>query len=124
MALIFDHHLDRDQSIGLYKDAQIRECQLNLEVNFYTDIRSAIKNYSNEELDVKPYEADMRHLLNTYIQADAVDEIGDLQSLSLGELIIKTGIHDAIARKINQKGKLSNNNVAETIKRIKKRVQK
>ena len=57
----------------------------------------------------------MRHLLNTYIQADAVDEIGDLQSLSLGELIIKTGIHDAIARKINQKGKLSNNNVAETI---------
>ena len=45
----------------------------------------------------------MRHLLNTYIQADAVDEIGDLQSLSLGELIIKTGIHDAIARKINQK---------------------
>ena len=80
--------------------------EIQKEVNFYTDIRSAIKNYSNEELDVKPYEADMRHLLNTYIQADAVDEIGDLQSLSLGELIIKTGIHDAIARKINQKGKV------------------
>jgi type I restriction enzyme R subunit len=96
-----------------YDDKEANEIQK--EVNFYTDIRSAIKNYSNEELDVKPYEADMRHLLNTYIQADAADDIGDLQSLSLGDLIIKTGIHDAIARKINQKGKLSNNNVAETI---------
>ena len=96
-----------------YDDKEVNEIQKD--VNFYTDIRSAIKNYSNEELDIKPYEADMRHLLNTYIQADAADDIGDLQSLSLGDLIIKTGIHDAIARKINQKGKLSNNNVAETI---------
>lgn len=89
--------------------------ELQKEINFYSEVRTAIKNYSNEELDVKPYEADMRHLLNTYVQADAATDIGNLQSLSLGDLIIKTGIHDAIARKINQKGKLSNNAVAETI---------
>lgn len=89
--------------------------ELEHEVNLYSEIRSAIKNYSNEELDIKPYEADMRHLLNTYVQAETVNEIGDLQSLSLGELIINTGIHDAIAKKINQKNKLSNNTVAETI---------
>ena len=89
--------------------------EIHKEVGFYNDIRAAIKNYSNEELDIKPYEADMRHLLNTYIQADSATEIGNLQSLSLGDLIIKTGIHDAIARKVNQKGKLSNNAVAETI---------
>ena len=89
--------------------------EIQKEVCFYNDIRAAIKNYSNEELDIKPYEADMRHLLNTYIQADSATEIGNLQSLSLGDLIIKTGIHNAIARKINQKGKLSNNAVAETI---------
>ena len=89
--------------------------ELQQEVKFYSETRSAIKNYSNEELDVKPYEADMRHLLNTYIQADAANDIGNLKSLSLGELIINTGIHDAIARKINQKNKLSNIAVAETI---------
>jgi enamine deaminase RidA (YjgF/YER057c/UK114 family) len=57
----------------------------------------------------------MRHLLNTYIQADAATDLGDLGALSLTELIIKTGIHDAIAQKLNQQGKLSNNAVAEAI---------
>ena len=57
----------------------------------------------------------MRHLLNTYVQADPAADIGDLNSLSLTELIIKTGIHDAIARKLNEKGKLSRNAIAEGI---------
>src|SRR5262249_60962742 len=35
--------------------------------------------------------------------------------MSLPELIIKTGIHDAIARKLNEKGKLSRNAIAEGI---------
>ena len=34
---------------------------------------------------------------------------------ALTELIIETGIHDAIARKLNDKGKLSKNAVAEGI---------
>ncbi len=35
--------------------------------------------------------------------------------MSLTELIIETGIHDAIARKLNEKGKLSKNAIAEGI---------
>jgi len=66
-------------------------------------------------LDVKPFEADMRHLLNTYVQADEATNLGDLGTLSLTELIIKTGIHDAIAKKLNTQGKLSNKAVAEGI---------
>lgn len=85
------------------------------EVALYADLRAAIKKHSGEELDVKPYEADMRHLLNTYVQADAANELGSLRDLSLTELIVETGIHDAIARKLNQKGKLSQNAVAEGI---------
>ena len=46
------------------------------DVKYYCEIRSAIKKHSGEELDIKPYEADMRHLLNTYIQADPATEIG------------------------------------------------
>jgi type I restriction enzyme R subunit len=57
----------------------------------------------------------MRHLINTYIQADPAADLGNLSSLSLTELIIETGIHDAVARKLNEKGKLSKNAVAEGI---------
>jgi type I restriction enzyme R subunit len=57
----------------------------------------------------------MRHLLNTYVQADPAADMGNLNSFSLTDLIIKTGIHDAIARKLNEKGKLSRNAIAEGI---------
>jgi type I restriction enzyme R subunit len=88
---------------------------LQKEVEFYSEVRSAIKKHSGEELDIKPYEADMRHLLNTYVQADPAANVGNLDSLSLTELIVKTGIHDAIAKKLNDKGKLSKNSIAEGI---------
>jgi hypothetical protein len=96
-----------------YSDAEI--AALEKEANFYTDTRAAIKKHSGEELDIKPYEADMRHLINTYIQADPAADLGNLSSLSLTELIIETGIHDAIARTLNEKGKLSKNAIAEGI---------
>src|SRR5260370_6394132 len=35
--------------------------------------------------------------------------------MSLTELIVETGMHDAIARKLNEKGKLSRNAIAEGI---------
>jgi type I restriction enzyme R subunit len=88
---------------------------LQKDVDFYSEVRSAVKKHSGEELDIKPFEADMRHLLNTYVHANPAEELGNLNSLSLTELIVKTGIHDAIARKLNQKGKLSKNAIAECI---------
>ena len=96
-----------------YSDAEAAAMQK--EVEFYGDIRAAIKKHSGEELDIKPYEADMRHLLNTYVQADPAADLGELGEMSLTELIIETGIHDAIARKLNEKGKLSRNAIAEGI---------
>jgi type I restriction enzyme R subunit len=57
----------------------------------------------------------MRHLLNTYIQADPAQQIGSLSGISLTQAIVETGVHDAIAAKLNAKGKLSNNAVAEAI---------
>jgi type I restriction enzyme R subunit len=96
-----------------YSDTGAVEVQR--EVEFYGEIRSAIKKHSGEELDIKPYEADMRHLLNTYVQADLATGLGELGDMTLTELIIDTGIHDAIARKLNEKGKLSKNAIAEGI---------
>lgn len=96
-----------------YQAAEI--AALERETQFYADTRAAIKKHSGEELDIKPFEADMRHLINTYVQADPAAELGSLSQLPLTEMIIETGIHDAIARKLNAKGKLSNNAVAEAI---------
>lgn len=88
---------------------------LALDATFYSDLRNAVKHYSGEELDIKPYEADMRHLINTYIHADSAQKLGAVDNYSLLELIVETGVHDAIARKLNEKGKLSNKAVAEGI---------
>ena len=96
-----------------YSDADA--AALTKEVAFYGDTRNSIKRHSGEELDIKPFEADMRHLLNTYVQADPAQDLGNLSSLSLTDLIIKTGIHDAIARKLNEKGTLTRNAIAEGI---------
>ena len=96
-----------------YSDTEIAALQQM--VDFYSETRSAIKLHSGEELDIKPFEADMRHLLNTYVQADPAEDMGNLNSLSLTELIVETGINDAIARKLNEKGKLSTNAIAEGI---------
>jgi type I restriction enzyme R subunit len=96
-----------------YSDADI--IAINYEVENYAEIRSSIKKYSGEELDIKPFEADMRHLMNTYIKADPADPLGDIDKYSLVEMIIQTGINDAIAKKLNEKGKLTRNSVAEGI---------
>jgi type I restriction enzyme R subunit len=96
-----------------YSDAEI--AALERDTLYYSEARAAIKKHSDEELDIKPFEADMRYLINTYIQADQAADLGNLSSLSLTELIIETGIHDAIAKKLNQKGKLSRNAIAEGI---------
>ena len=103
----------QDLTEAAYSDAEAAAIQK--EVEFYSEIRSAIKKHSGEELDIKPYETDMRHLLNTYVQADPAADLGELSEMSLTELIIETGIHDAIARKLNEKGKLSRNAIAEGI---------
>ncbi|WP_010487501.1 type I restriction endonuclease subunit R [Pseudomonas sp. S9] len=89
--------------------------RLQTEVQFYADLREAIKKHAGEELDIKPFEADMRHLLNTYIQADPADPLSTVDNFSLVELIIQTGVHDAIAKKLNAKGQLSKDAIAEGI---------
>jgi type I restriction enzyme, R subunit len=103
------------QDLGAAGYAPAEAVALRSEVESYGDLRAAIKRHSGEELDIKPYESDMRHLLNTYVQADPAAGLGELADMSLTELIVETGIHDAIARKLNEKGKLSRNAIAEGI---------
>ena len=103
----------QDLAVAGYTDAQA--AALRSDVEFHSEIRAAIKMTSGEELDIKPYEADMRHLINTYLQADPATVLGKFEDAPLTDLIVESGIHDAIAKKLNAKGKLSRNAIAEAI---------
>ncbi len=62
----------------------------------FTELREMIKNASGEKLDIKDYEADMRHLIDNYIQADAAQKMSAFESLTLLEIIVKVGIEQAL----------------------------
>jgi len=64
----------------------------------YLKLREIVRKASGETLDLKTYEADMRHLIDTYIEADEPRKISPFDNMSLLELIVKTGIADAINR--------------------------
>jgi type I restriction enzyme R subunit len=88
--------------------------RIKQQLNHFLNIREIIRRASGETLDLKPYEADMRHLIDTYIEADAARTISPFYNLSLLDLIVKTGIANAIA---SQLGGMKGNKtaIAETI---------
>ena len=77
-----------------YSDADIR--RINQALDRYLKLREIIRNASGENLDLKAYEADMRHLIDTYIEADEPRKISPFDNMPLLELIVKTGIANAI----------------------------
>ena len=88
--------------------------RIKQQLNDYLNVREIIRKASGESLDLKPFEADMRHLIDTYIEADEPRKISPFDDMSLLDLIVKTGIADAIAIRLsNFKG--NKDAVAETI---------
>lgn len=62
----------------------------------YIAIRAEIKRASGEELDIKPYEADMRNLLDMYIQAEDARVVSTLDNKTILEVIQLLGIKEAL----------------------------
>ena len=83
-------------------------------VDFYLNLREEIRKASGETLDLKTYEADMRHLIDNFIQADEPRKISPFENQTLLDLIVNTGIADAI-NNLPQGIKSSKEAVAETI---------
>lgn len=83
-------------------------------IDEYLDIRDIVRRASRESLDLKAYEADMRHLIDTYIEADEARKISPFDNIGLLDLIVKTGIANAINEQL---GGLKGNKdaIAETI---------
>ncbi len=102
---------DEMESAG-YGSAEI--ARIKQQIDYYLNVREIIRKASGESLDLKPYEADMRHLIDTYIEALEPRTISPFGNMSLLELIVKTGIAGAIASQLG--GLRGNKNaIAETI---------
>ena len=95
-----------------YSSDEIANIKKQLE--HYFKLRDIIRNASGEKLDLKAYEADMRHLIDTYIQAEEPRKISPFDEIPLMDLIVKTGIANAIATRLSG---IKNNRaaIAETI---------
>ncbi len=63
----------------------------------YLKLREIIRNASGECLDLKAYEADMRHLIDTYIEADEPRRISDFGDMPLLDLLVNSGIAAMLA---------------------------
>ena len=59
-------------------------------------LREIVRMASGETLDLKTYEADMRHLIDTYIAADEPRVISPFENVSLVDLILKIGVRQAV----------------------------
>ena len=81
----------------------------------YVNARDIVRRASGESLDLKAYEADMRHLLDTYVEADEPRKISPFDDeTGLLDSIVKSGIGEAVAAQL---GGLKGNKdaIAETI---------
>jgi type I restriction enzyme, R subunit len=88
--------------------------RIKSQIDQYLKIREIIRKASGESIDLKAYEADMRHLIDTYIEASEPRKISPFDDVPLLELIVKSGIADAINKNLKaMKGNKSA--VAETI---------
>jgi type I restriction enzyme R subunit len=95
-----------------YRPADIG--RITQQLAHFLNVREIIRHASGESLDLKAYEADMRHLIDTYLEADEPRTISPFDHLGLLELIVKTGIARAIASRLG--GLKGNRNaIAETI---------
>jgi type I restriction enzyme R subunit len=65
-------------------------------LDHFLALREIIRKASGETLDLKAYEADMRHLIDTYIEAAEPREISQFDNIGLLDLIVKSGIGAAV----------------------------
>ncbi len=88
--------------------------RIKADLKRYLDLREIIRKASGETIDLKAYEADMRHLIDTYIEASASRVVSPFGDMPLLEVIVKSGMDKAIGS-LPSGIKGNKNAVAETI---------
>jgi len=87
--------------------------KIRIDVGYFESIRSEIKLASGDYIDLKAYEPAMRHLIDSYIDAEESRKVSAFDNLTLIDLIINKGISaiDSLPKGIKE----NKTAVAETI---------
>jgi type I restriction enzyme R subunit len=64
---------------------------LKADVDHYEKVRAEVKLASGDYIDLKMYEPAMRHLIDTYIQAEESEKVSAFDDMSLIQLIVERG---------------------------------
>ncbi len=103
-----------------YSENQVKNLRNN--ISGYNRIKEMVKLASCDYIDLKPYEADMRYILDTYIRADDSTVVSELGNMSLVELLLEntsTTPIDALIKDLpgndNAKAEIIENNLQHEI---------
>jgi type I restriction enzyme R subunit len=72
-----------------YTPKEIEE--IKKDVKYYEDVRAEIKLKSGDYIDLKAYEPAMRHLIDTYINAEESVKISAFDDMTLVEMLVEQG---------------------------------
>ena len=82
-------NLANDMNAAGYSSPETRE--IKTEVTHYENVRQEIKLASGDYVDLKVYEPDMRHLLDTYIRAEKSETLSTFDDIPLVQLLVENG---------------------------------
>ena len=82
-------NLANEMTVAGYSDDEA--AAIKDEIAHYAAVRDEVKLGAGENVDFKQYEAGMRFLLDTYIQADASETVADFKDTGLVQLIGQLG---------------------------------
>jgi len=82
-------NLANEMTAAGYTEAEAET--IRKEIAHYVDVRAEVKLGAGEDVDFKQYEAGMRFLLDTYIQASASEVVSDFEDAGLVDLVVKLG---------------------------------
>jgi type I restriction enzyme, R subunit len=83
-------NLANEMSAAGYSDSEA--AAIKEEIAHYAAVRDEVKLGAGEDIDFKQYEAGMRFLLDTYIQAEASETVADFKDAGLIDLIVNQGV--------------------------------
>ncbi len=87
-------NLANEMEAAGYSAAEAQE--IKTEVTHYENVRQVVKLASGDYVDLKVYEPDMRHLLDTYIRAEESETLSTFDDIPLVQLIVQNGVEAAI----------------------------
>lgn len=78
-----------DKLVSDYGYTEKEVDQLRNDISGFNKVKEMIKLASCDYIDLKPYEADMRYILDTYIRAEDSKVVSELGNMSLVELLLQ-----------------------------------